>query len=278
MRHHPFGESSSVAALAIALLAGLVMLLGTSAPAAAQEEQLTEEERVKIRAQANNPLASMNALNFQNFYSSALYGLPDRTANTFYIRAAVPIGRTLTRASLPLATRPSGPTEAESGLGDFNIFTAYLFVSDATTSLGVGPLLVAPTATDDALGQGKWQAGVAAIAFKATPKVQVGGLVTWQGSFAGDEDRESTSLMAVQPFAVWQLGGGTYLRSTGIWGFDLKSGDYAVPIGFGIGQVLGQGRVIYNIFFEPQFTILHDGVGQPKVQLFAGLNLQFRKK
>ena len=277
MRHHPFGESSSVAALAIAFLAGLVMLLGTSAPAAAQE-QLTEEEIAKARAQANNPLASMKALNFQNFYSSALYGLPDRTTNTFWIRSAIPIGRTLTRASLPLATRPSGPTEAQAGLGDFNIFTAYLFISDATTSLGVGPLVVAPTATDDVLGQGKWQLGAAAIAFKATTKVQVGGLVTWQASVGGDDDRASTSLMAVQPFAVWQLGGGTYLRSTGIWGFDLKSGNYSVPIGFGIGQVLGQGNFVYNIFFEPQFTILHEGTGQPKVQLFAGLNLQFRKK
>lgn len=113
------------------------------------------------------------------------------------------------------------------------------------------------------------------MAFKATPLVQFGGLLTWQGSFAGDSDRESTSIMAAQPFAVWQLGGGTYLRSTGVWTFDLKSGDYTVPIGFGIGQVIKQGKIVYNIFLEPQFSILHEGTGQPKVQLFAGLNLQF---
>jgi hypothetical protein len=137
--------------------------------------------------------------------------------------------------------------------------------------------VVAPTATDEVLGQGKWQLGAAAVAFKATPKVQVGGLITWQASVGGDSDRPSTSLMAVQPFAIWQLGGGTYLRSTGVWTFDLKSGDYAVPMGFGLGQVLKSGKVIYNLWLEPQFTILHDGTGQPKVQLFAGLNLQFPK-
>ncbi len=278
MRGTQIRKRTSVTADALALLAVFVLFLGTATTAAAQEEMSEEERAAAIaRAQANNPLASAYALNFQNFYSPSLYGVPDRSANTFYIRAAIPIGRTLTRASLPLATRPSSPTEAQSGLGDFNVFTAYLFVSNATTSLGVGPLLVVPTATDDALGQGKWQAGAAAIAFKATRLVQVGGLITWQGSFAGDSDRASTSLLAVQPFAIWQLGGGTYLRSTGIWAFDLKSGDYVVPFGMGIGQVLKAGKVIYNVFFEPQFSILHDGTGQPKVQIFAGLNLQFPK-
>ena len=63
-----------------------------------------------------------------------------------------------------------------------------------------------------------------------------------------------------------------------IWGFDLESGDYAVPFGLGIGQVLRAGNVVYNLFLEPQFSILHNGTGQPKVQLFAGLNLQFPKR
>ena len=272
MRSTLVRKSRSVTAEALALLAGVVLFLGTATTAVAQEEAAAA-----ARAQANNPLASSYALNFQNFYTPGLYGVPDRSANTFWVRTAIPIGRTLTRASLPLATRPSSTTESQAGLGDFNIFTAYLFVSNPTTSVGIGPLLVAPTATDDALGQGKWQAGAAAIAFKATPVVQVGGLVTWQGSFAGDSDRESTSLLAVQPFAIWQLGGGMYLRSTGIWGFDLKSGDYVVPFGLGIGQVLKGAKVVYNLFLEPQFSILHSGTGQPKVQLFAGLNLQFPK-
>ncbi len=252
-----------------AVLLSLVLFLGTAANALAQEEASADEQ-----AQANNPLASTYALNFQNFYSPSLFDVPDQSANTFWIRAAVPVGRTITRASLPVASRPSSPA-AKSGLGDFNIFTAYLFVSNPTTSIGLGPLLVAPSATDDALGQGKWQLGAAAVAFKATPGVQFGGLVTWQGSVGGDDARESTSILAVQPFAVFQVGGGTYLRSTAISVFDLKQDTYTVPFGFGIGQVLKSGGVVYNVFLEPQFTILHKGSGQPKLQLFAGLHLQF---
>ena len=262
-------QRKSVTAPGLALLAILVLFLGTAANASTQEAPSADEQ-----AQANNPLASAYALNFQNFYSPSLFDVPDETANTFWVRTSIPVGRTLTRASIALPSRPSSPA-AKSGLGDFNIFTAYLFVSNPTTSIGLGPLLVAPTASDDALGQGKWQAGAAAIAFKATPIVQVGGLVTWQGSFAGDDARESTSILAVQPFAVWQLGGGTYLRSTAIWVFDLKQDTYNVPFGIGIGKVLKSGNVVYNMFLEPQFTVLHEGAGQPKLQLFAGLNLQF---
>ena len=42
-------------------------------------------------------------------------------------------------------------------------------------------------------------------------------------------------------------------------------------------HVVKSKKVIYNIFLEPQFSILHEGSGQPKVQLFAGINLQFPK-
>ena len=83
---------------------------------------------------------------------------------------------------------------------------------------GVGPLLVAPTATDDALGSGKWQAGAAFVIFDfASPKLQYGGLATYQRSFAGDDDRSDVSSMILQPLVFWQLGKGTYLRSSPAW-------------------------------------------------------------
>lgn len=97
-------------------------------------------------------------------------------------------------------------------------------------------------------------------------------------AYAGDSEWENTKALAVQPFAFWQLGGGTYLRTAPIWAFNLKSGDYNVPFGFGIGQVMRLGKTVFNIFIEPQFTILHEGVGQPAFQLYTALNMQFIKK
>jgi hypothetical protein len=72
-----------------------------------------------------------------------------------------------------------------------------------------------------------------------------------------------------------QLGGGYYLRSVGIWQFDLESNNYNVPIGMGIGRVIKTQKTILNFFVEPQFTVMSRGAGQPEVQLFFGFNTQF---
>ena len=93
---------------------------------------------------------------------------------------------------------------------------------------------------------------------------------------AGEGD--DTSLAVLQPFFFVQLGKGTYLRMAPLWVFDLENESYNVPLGFGIGKVVKPGQTVFNIFIEPQFTVLHDGIGQPELQIFAGLNMQFLPK
>ncbi|MNL66523.1 hypothetical protein D3C87_1910050 [compost metagenome] len=67
-----------------------------------------------------------------------------------------------------------------------------------------------------------------------------------------------------------------YLRSVGIWYFDWETGDYYIPIGFGLGKVWKtQAGITINLFAEPQWTVAHEGVGVPNYQTFVGLNLQF---
>ena len=257
------------------LLVFFLVLLGNSYQAVAQEDTQSDAA-TDANVQANNPLASIKTFNLHNYYVPNLSGLPDATSNTMWLRYAQPIGRFLVRGSLPIPTVPAANQTNKTGLGDFNAFAAYLAVKNAKTTLGAGPLIAVPTATDDALGSGKWQGGIAVIIFQVvSPQLQIGGLITWQASFAGQSDRVNTNVMALQAFAIWQLGGGTYLRSTGISAFNLENGNYNVPFGMGIGKVLKTEKLVFNIFAEPQFTVLHYGVGQPKLQLFFGLNTQF---
>lgn len=253
-----------------------------AAPSAAREEQDAGHGAGHDAAlkQANNPLANMKALNFHNYYVPEVSGTDD-SANQFWVRYAQPIstgvGDWLFRASVPLATVPTGMQQNESGLGDSNAFAAYLFdTGNPSVSLGLGPILGIPTGSNDALGTDQWSAGLAAVGFDARSALfQYGGLVTYQHKIAGSGRDPDVNLLAVQPFGILQLGGGLYLRSVGIWAFDLEQGNYSVPIGMGLGRVVKVGGIVLNFFAEPQFTVLQEGPGQPEFQVFFGFNTQF---
>jgi len=271
MRNHRLERRRVVAVWGLVLLACFALSVGAATPAAAQEK-MTDEER----ARANNPVASLSAINLQNFYTGALWDVPDVSSNIFYIRVAFPLWRTVTRASLPFASAPTSLTTSETGLSDFDIFTAFLFKSTPRTSIGVGPLFVADTASDSLLGQGKYQLGAAGVVFHGVgPAIQIGGLLTWRTDVGGDDARADVNAMTAQPFVILQAGGGAYVRTTGIWTFDLNTGDYAIPIGMGIGQVVKSGRIIYNFFLEPQYVIMHEGSGQARWKVFLGIHMQF---
>jgi hypothetical protein len=58
--------------------------------------------------------------------------------------------------------------------------------------------------------------------------------------------------------------------------FDLRNGNYYVPLGLGAGKIWKSGGTTYNVFAEPQWTLAHEGDGVcPKFQVFFGLNMQF---
>lgn len=232
--------------------------------------------------QANNPLASTTSLNLQNQYIGRLSGTSE-DANAILLRGAQPfsLGKTnwIARATLPINTFPAAPGGGhETGIGDFNLFAAYLFDNlDPGVSFGIGPQVTAPTATDRALGSGQWSAGFANVLFIANnPAWQYGYLLTWQASIGGNDNRRPVNIGNFQPFLFRQLGEGWYLRSTGVWTYDFDIDAHAVPLGLGIGKVLRIGHTVANLFVEPQYSVLRQGPGQMEWGVFAGINFQFR--
>jgi hypothetical protein len=231
---------------------------------------------------SNNPLTPAITANLQDQWAPRLYDSDDET-NALLLRGVLPhlLGGVpqILRATLPIATAPSAAGN-KTGLGDLNLFDLLLMKREKVM-LGFGPQLTVPTATDTVLGTGKWQAGLAAVAIAPQPWGLLGALITWQHSFAGPSDRPTQNNLTVQPFYIYNLPQGLYVRSTAVLNFNLASGDYVIPIGAGIGKVFAQsdGTTI-NVFAEPQWTIAHHGAGQPEFQVFAGVNLQFpiRKK
>jgi hypothetical protein len=190
---------------------------------------------------ANNPLADMIAFSLHNYYFPKLNGIPDESANTFWLRFVTPFWRVIPRVSLPIqvtpAPNPTASVAKVTGIGDLNVFATFVVTpDDLDVMVGVGPIYTAPTASNDALGHGKHEVGVAALAVWGKGIVLVGGLANYQIGVGGDASKPRTQFIVAQPFVFLQLGKGYYLRSAPIWYFDIEQPTYNVPFGLGAGK------------------------------------------
>ncbi|WP_392889055.1 hypothetical protein ACF6ZU_28090 [Pseudomonas migulae] len=231
---------------------------------------------------SNNPLNLAPGMNLQDYYTPKFYD-SNIHSNDVLLRGTLPIASNdfigvpqLLRATAPISTRPDPHGGYSTGEGDLNVFDIFLLKTDGV-QLGIGPMITAPTADQDELGTGKWQAGLAAIAIDSSPRGLLGALVQYQSSFAGDNDRPHVESATFQPFVIHNLQAGWYLRSTATWTFDLKNDTHYIPLGLGAGKVWKSGTNILNAFIEPQWTVEHKGDGQAQFTLLAGINVTFGK-
>lgn len=231
--------------------------------------------------EANNPLTPKITVNFHDYYIPSFNDVPGSPkSNQLLLRGLIPsdLGGMpqLFRYTLPVATAPDEPSGYVTGLGDLTLMDIFILPKHGEVTLGAGPLVVLPTATDESLGSGKWQIGGAGVVVAPQTWGLIGGLATYQTSFAGQSDRPDVNLFTFQPIVNFNLSGGWYLRSSATWNFNFESGSSYVPVGFGVGKVIPLDKgITMNAFVEPQYTVWKDGAGSPRWQIFAGMNFQF---
>ena len=231
-----------------------------------------------VQNNANNPLTPKSALQLQDYVQPFLLGRPGHGANQGIVRAVLPWDAfgvdQLSRASMPVVSNVWGPDGAVNGIGDLTVFDMAVFHFGAA-KIGAGPLVVAPTASDPALGTGKWQIGGQSVVSAPHAWGLTAALISYQQTF----DNKLQTIVA-QPVIFYNLEGGFYLRSTGIASFDVgEKKSSVVPVGLGLGHVsvLPNGTVM-NVFVEPQYSVIQSGLGVPSFQIFAGLIIQFPNK
>jgi hypothetical protein len=125
-----------------------------------------EASQSDLAKQAQNPIANLISLPLQNNTNFGI-GPDDETQNILNIQPVWPFSindnwNLITRTILPVISQPDFYTGGEgriNGLGDIT-FSAFFSPKDSPKlTWGVGPILLFPTATDDALGSDKWGAG-----------------------------------------------------------------------------------------------------------------------
>jgi hypothetical protein len=100
---------------------------------------------------------------------------------------------------IPEVDNENGPTNA--GIGDLTWLTLFVLGSSKTWgTLGMGPVLVFPTATHKEMGDGKYQAGPSlGYMNKAVPGWQFAFLLQQYFSFAGDPQRSRVNQLTRSP-------------------------------------------------------------------------------
>ena len=200
----------------------LFALLFSSASIFAQEENPESAQKSKedIEKAAQNPIASMYSLPFQNNTQFGI-GSENRTQNITNIQPVVPVSLSenvnlIVRTIIPIISQPIANDKSEFGLGDVALSLFFTPKKPGKLIWGVGPAIGIPTATDPVLGSEKWSAGPSVIVL-IQPKGWTMGFVmqnTW--SFAGDDSRADVNAFYTNAFIVKNLKKGWYLNSAPI--------------------------------------------------------------
>jgi hypothetical protein len=231
-----------------------------------------ESETERLARAAQNPVAAMYSLPFQ-YNASFRVGPRDQIQHLLNVQPVIPISlnenwNLISRSILPIMGQPD-PAEGdhENGIGDLQ---ETLFLSPAQPSKliwGVGPVVVAPTASDDLLGSGKWSAGPSAVALTMDGPWVVGALVQNVWDFDGLRSRRSVNQFLLQPIVNYNMAGGWYLVSSPIitadWQTELGRDVWTVPVGGGVGRIMKICDQAVNVSLQAYYDVAHptDGPG-----------------
>jgi hypothetical protein len=220
-----------------------------------------ENETTELARAAQNPVANMISLPFQN-NTDFNFGPKDKTLSTTNIQPVIPFElnddwNLITRTIIPIVSQPeikSGEGR-ETGLGD-TTFTAFLSPQDSGEWIwGAGPVALIPTNTDDRLGADEWGAGASAVVLTIQGPWVAGSLFSNVWDIDGDTD---INFFTWQYFVNYNMDDGWYLTSSPIvtanWEAD-SDDKWTVPVGGGFGKIFRLGEQPMNASFQYFYNV-----------------------
>ncbi len=230
-----------------------------------------EEGGGDLRSAVQNPISSLISLPFKFTFD---FGAPDGEATILNIQPVIPVtvgewnlvsrvivpvmGLEGTVNGIPENPSPIPNTGDESGLGDINYSLFFNPVKPGKLIWGLGPSISFPTASDDALGTGKYSAGPTFVALTLIDWGSAGALFRQLWSFAGDDNRQDVSQFLFEPFVNYNLDNGWFLLSDMVWtaNWEAASGQkWTIPVGGGAGRVFKIGNQAINSRVEAYYNV-----------------------
>ena len=177
----------------------------------------------------------------------------NQTQSVVNVQPVIPFkvsdGLTLvTRTIVPFISQPGPRGTSIQSLGDINPSVFFVPTLKGNFTVGVGPTVVIPSATDNRLSSKRWSAGPTGVLVYTKGPIVAGGLINNIWSFAGEDGRD-VNKMLIQPFLNYNLPKGWYLTSSPIitanWNQAENKG-WTVPVGAGFGRVFVLGTQPVN--------------------------------
>ena len=241
---------------------------------AAEDDRSETSTLVK---QANAPISSILQIRLQDTFAPEFKDVPGQ-GNTTSVAITMPLPeyRLLPLPQLSVLTVPAAITTpaGKTGFGDVRFVDVGVVNAGHRILWGAGPTLVFPSATEPTTGQGKWQAGPAAVVAFVPERWLLGVLAQNPISFAGDSRRADTNALFLQPFITYQLAGGWFVRSQPQMIFDWKTRKQLLPVDLGAGRVFRVGRQAVSCFVEP-FWNASENAPSPTYGVTFGLALLY---
>ena len=231
---------------------------------------------------ANNPVSDAWLLIVQNDYTwlrgDAIDGVEKRERFSAQPIMPIPVfGGDWNLVNRPVIQWFSSPVDDDldstdpfgdrtNGLGDTISFHLLAPNRDDGWIWGVGPTFIWPTATEDVLGQEKWQAGPAALVARLGKEHGGLGIESWNlgilaqqwWDYAGSGKRESTNQADIQYFINWKQGPTRLIGMTPNIQINWKesgSDRFSVPIGLGTIDLFKVGKVPVRWGAEVQYYV-----------------------
>jgi hypothetical protein len=215
----------------------------------------------ELAKKLSNPVAALISVPLQSNFDFNAGQHDDRFRYVLNVQPVVPVvlnddWNLIIRAIQPVIYQePLIPgQETNFGLGDFN---PTLFFSPRQPIhgwiIGAGPAFLFPTATDTALGTGKWGIGPSVVALQQNGPWTYGLLFNHIWSYAGDSDRPEVNQTFLQPFLAYNTKSGFGITAQAESSYYWNQHQWNIPIGIFVSQVLRIDKQAVSISAGPRY-------------------------
>ncbi len=235
-----------------------------------------------LAKEAQNPIASMISFPIQWNATPGTQWAPslidpsardNRTQNVVNVQPVVPFKLSndltlVTRTIVPIVNQPWADGVDFTAIGDINPSVWLVPTLKGNLTIGLGPTLIIPSATDIRISSQRWSAGPSVVVVYSTGPWVLGGLANNVWSFSGRGAKDVNKLL-IQPFLNYNMPKGWYITSSPVitndWNADDGKG-WMVPVGAGIGRVFKIGDQPVNASLSAYWNAVRPEIFGEKLQ------------